>query len=433
MELTKKIDKILLKGGEILDLETGGRRKLDMIIDKGRIAKMGPIDAKSFAGETLDIAGSVILPGLMDMHVHLREPGREDEETIASGCQAAMAGGFTAVCPMPNTDPPCDSQEVVRFMLKKAEGELVELYPVAAVTKKRAGKEITEMADLLRAGAVAFSDDGTPVYNSRVMRNALEYSRMYGIPIIDHCDDPYLLAGGHMNEGLMSTRLGISPIPDVGEEIMILRNIALARYTGGRVHVAHLSTRRGLQHIRRAKDEGIRISCEVTPHHLTLTDQDLIHFDTNKKMNPPLRTPEDVEALVEGLKDGTIDVIASDHAPHAIEEKDVEFAAAPFGITGLETMVGVVLSAVVARGTVPLHSALHKMSIAPRDILGIAKPKIAEGEQANLTLIDPEREWTFDVSKGYSRSANTPYHGWRLRGAVTGVFNKSLYRPAAAV
>jgi dihydroorotase len=427
MENTVKIKKILFHGGEVVDLVSQKRVQQDMAIVNGKIDKLGKIDPEQFSGETRDISGSLIVPGLIDMHVHLREPGREDEETIESGCRAAMAGGFTAICAMPNTDPPCDTQEVVRFIKKRAESLLVDVYPIAAVTKKRAGEEISEMADLLKAGAVAFSDDGTPVFNSAVMRNALEYASMYKIPIIDHCEDQYLFSGGHMNESKMSTLLGLTPIPDVGEEILIARDIALARYTTGKVHIAHLSTKRGLDHIRRAKSEGISVTCEVTPHHLTFTDEDLADYSTNLKMNPPLRTADDVEALKGGLSDGSIDAIASDHAPHSIEEKDVEFDAAPFGIIGLETMLGVILTSIVNEGILSLEDALHKMSIAPRQILNIPIPQIKEGTDANLTIINPAEKWTVDADQLLSLSKNTPYGGWTCAGRAIGVLNKGFF------
>jgi len=419
-------DKILLKDGEILDLTTGKTQKADIVIVDGKIDKIGHVEEKSFVGKTYNIANHLIVPGLMDMHVHLREPGREDEETIESGCAAAMAGGFTAVCPMPNTTPACDTQEVVRFLKKKSENELVDIYPIAAVTKRREGKEITEMADLIRAGAVAFSDDGSPVYDASVMRHALEYSSMYDMPIIDHCEDLSLARGGHMNESKMSTKLGIQGIPNIAEDIMIARDIELARFIGGRVHIAHLSTRRGVELVRQAKNDGLPVTCEVTPHHLTLTDEMLIDYNTNLKMNPPLRTPEDVEALYEGLKDGTIDVIASDHAPHSIEEKDVEFDAAPFGILGLETMLGIILTKIVVKQIIPLEKALAKMSIQPRQILNIPIPQIEQGHPANLTIFHPQKEWIVDVSRFKSISKNAPYDGWTLKGRVFAVINKSL-------
>ncbi len=428
MDKPIKADKLLFTGGEILDLSSKKRERLDFTIVNGKIDKIGGEKPESFQGEIIDISGNLVVPGLMDMHVHLREPGREDEETVESGCAAAMAGGITAVCAMPNTEPPCDKQEVVRFLKKQAESQLVEVFPIAAVTKKRAGVEITEMAELIRAGAVAFSDDGSPVANSAVMRRALEYSSMYQVPIIDHCEDPYLFAGGQMNESVMSTRLGLAGIPNAAEEIMIARDISLLRLSGGHVHIAHISTAGGVELVRRAKAEGLPMTCEVAPHHLAFTDESLRTFDTNLKMNPPLRTANDVAALQEGLRDGTIDVIASDHAPHSIEEKDVEFMAAPFGIIGLETMLGVTMSKVVEPGILTLEEALVKMSLAPRRILHLSIPRFKEGESANLTIFAANKSWHVEIDKFKSLSRNTPFGGWKLTGKVFAVVNNRLYK-----
>jgi dihydroorotase len=361
------------------------------------------------------------------MHVHLREPGREDEETIESGCRAAMTGGFTGVCSMPNTNPACDSQEVVRFIKKKAEDELVDVYPIASVTKNRKGTELTEMAELVKAGVVGFTDDGSPVANARIMRRALEYASMFDAVIIDHCEDMSLSEGGHMNESKMSTRLGITGIPNASEEIVIARDISLSRLTGARLHIAHISTLEGLELVRRAKDEGLPITCEVAPHHLIFTDEDLDRYDTHLKMNPPLRTARDVTALLQGLEDDTIDVIASDHAPHAVEEKDVEFDAAPFGITGLETMVGAILKEIVNKKRLGFEKALYKMSVAPRKILNIDIPEIKTGEMANFTIIDPDIQWIVDVNKHRSKSRNSPFQGRELLGQTLAVFNRNRF------
>jgi dihydroorotase len=416
--------KILLKGGLILDLVSGKEGRADIAIADGKIAKIGNIDPADFQGKEVDVSGNYIVQGLMDMHVHLREPGREDEETIESGCAAAMAGGFTAVASMPNTDPPCDNQEVVRFIKRKSEVELVEVFPIAAITKGRIGGEITEMADILRAGAVGFSDDGSSVPSSSVMRSALEYAAMYDAPIIDHCED-HLASGGHIHEGEMSTRLGLAGIPSIAETITIARDIELAKFTGARIHIAHISTSRSVELVRRAKEEGVRITCEVTPHHLILTDEELVNYDTNLKVNPPLRTQADVEALRKALMDGTIDAIASDHAPHSIEEKDVEFDAAPFGMIGLETMLGLVITKIVGENVSSLTEMLSKMAVAPRKILNIPVPSIKAGEKANLTIFNFEEQWTVDRFAFRSQSRNSPFHGWTLNGKVTGVINNN--------
>ena len=422
-----KADKILLSGGERLDLSTGKREQVDIVIVNGKIDTIGKIEQDSFNGTIHDISGNIVVPGLFDMHVHLREPGREDKETIETGCAAAAAGGFTGVACMPNTTPAIDDQQVVRFIKKKADDLLVEVYPVAAITKNRQGKEITEMAELIRAGAVAFSDDGSPVLNTTVMRNALEYASMYNAPLIDHCEDPFLAHGGHMNEGRMSTQLGIPGIPNAAESIQIARNIELARLTGGAVHIAHMSVKEGVELVRRAKEAGLPITCEVTPHHLLFSDEDLTSFNTNLKMNPPLRTREDIAALEQGIQEGVVDVFASDHAPHTLEDKDVEFDAAPFGILGVETMLGIVLKQVVQRTILPLEQALYKMIVAPRNILNLAVPQLKKGEMANLTIFNPNANFTYDLQKSKSKSRNAPYHGMELPGRVFGVVNKGLF------
>ncbi|MGQ9561381.1 MAG: dihydroorotase [Candidatus Oleimicrobiaceae bacterium] len=427
MQEPKVARKLLFKGASLLDLDSGRETPADILIVDGTIAELGSVESGLFDGQLIDATGTVAVPGLLDMHVHLREPGREDEETVESGCRAAMAGGFTAVCPMPNTEPPADKREVIEFLKERSRHLLVELLPIAAVTKGRKGEEIAEMGDLAEAGAVAFSDDGDPVHSAAVMRRALEYSRMFGRPVIAHCEELTLTAGGVMNEGFVSTNLGLPGMPRIAEEIMVARDLLLANYTGGRLHIAHVSTAGSVELIRRAKAEGVNVTCEVTPHHLTLTDQAVGGFDTNTKMNPPLRTAEDVAALRAGLKDGTIDVIASDHAPHAIEEKETEYAGAPFGIVGLETTLGLVLRELVDGKVVSLAQALRAMSVTPRAVLGLPQVKIAKGAVANVTFIDPRAEWVVDKSQFQSRCRNTPFDGWNLRGRVFALCNKGLY------
>ena len=425
--IKERADKLLLAGGDILNLENGEHVKANIFIKNGIIKEIGNIDAENFDGKILDITGNIVVPGLIDMHVHLREPGREDKETIKSGSAAAMAGGFTAVACMPNTTPAIDKQEVVRFIIKKADQELIDIYPIAAITKGRQGKEITEMAELLRAGAVGFSDDGSPVNDNTVMRNALDYAFMYNAPIIDHCEDSHLASGGHMNESAMSTRLGIPGIPNAAESLHIARDIELARLTGGRIHIAHMSTKEGVDLIRRAKAEGLKVTCEVAPHHLLFSDNDLGTFDSNLKMNPPLRTAEDIAALEKGIKEGVVDVFASDHAPHTIEDKDVEFDAAPFGVMGLETMLGIILQQVVNSKLLTLHEALKKMITAPRQILNIPIPEIKNGEQANISIFNPDATYIYDVNQSKSKSRNAPYHNMELPGVVFGIVNKGYY------
>ncbi len=421
-----KADSLLLKNATVITFDKAAKKQ-DILIQRGKIKDIGSIDAADFSGTVLDLTDHVISPGLMDMHVHLREPGREDEETIESGCAAAAAGGFTAVAAMPNTFPPCDTQEIVKFLLERSANELVNVHPIATISKKRQGKEISEMADLKRAGAVAFSDDGGPVTNTLVMRYALQYANMLQTLIIDHSEDPHLFKDGHMNEGVMSTRLGIQGIPNAAESSMIARNIELVKLTGGALHVAHISAAESVELVRRAKAEGLPVTCEVTPHHLIFSDEDLTTFDTHLKMNPPLRSKKDIEALKAALQDGTIDVIASDHAPHSIEEKDVEFEAAPFGITGLETMLGAILQHIVEPGILELEQALYKMCIGPRHVLNLPVPQMTVGKAAELSIFAPNQSWTVDPHAMQSQSINTPFGGHTLPGAVFGVVNNGMF------
>ncbi|MDZ7262579.1 MAG: dihydroorotase, partial [candidate division KSB1 bacterium] len=421
----QKADKILFKNGTIIDPKRKKQSQKDVLVVEGKIQEVGKIDTAGFRGEIVNVEGMVICPGLIDMHVHLREPGREDEETLMSGAAAAMAGGFTAVCPMPNTEPPTDHREVIQYIKEKFKGHLVQVYPIAATTKGRKGLELSEMAELVEAGAVAFSDDGSPITNTNLFRRALEYATMLGVPIIEHCEDLALSGDGVMHEGFVSTNLGLPGIPAISEEVMVARNLMVAEFTKGKLHIAHVSTAGSVARIREAKAKGVRVSCEVTPHHFTLTDEAVSTFDTNTKMNPPLRTREDVEALKEALRDGTIDVIASDHAPHAIEEKEVEYAAAPFGIIGLETMVGLVITQLVDKGVLSLSEAIAKMSIHPAEILALESPSLIPGARANLTILNPNQTWTVDKNKFKSRSRNSPFHGWQLKGKIFGVLNNT--------
>jgi len=401
----------------VLDPDSGVDGKLDVLIEDGRIAEV----ARSISHrgvETLDLEGLVVCPGFIDMHVHLREPGQEWKETVASGTAAAAAGGFTAVACMPNTIPVNDSRSVTEMILTQAQKfGRVRVYPIGCVTKGQRGEELAEMEDLVRAGAVAFSDDGKPVWSSLTMRKALEYSRIFDVPVIDHCEDPALVDGGVMNEGEMSTRLGLKGWPTVAEDIMVQRDILLAGYTGGHAHVAHVSSAQAVGFVREAKRAKLRVSCEVTPHHLVLDDTAVGEYDTNAKMNPPLRSKADIEALIGAAVDGTIDAIATDHAPHHSDEKCVEFPLAPFGVIGLETAVPVCLDRLVRTGLVPLGRLVELFTIGPARVLRLAAGTLRVGAAADVTVLDLDRETTIRPQEFLSKSRNTPFAGWKLRGA----------------
>ena len=417
--------KYLLRCGRLIDPSTSTDAVLDILIVDGSIESMKPSVSPPRDCEVVGLNGMVIAPGFMDMHVHLREPGFEHKETIASGTLSAAHGGFTAVCCMPNTNPAIDDESIVRFIHSQGKivnNGIVDVYPVAAVTKGREGKELSSIAELVRAGAVGLSDDGAPVYDAEIMRRALEYAGMYDVPIIQHCEDPSLVRGGVMNEGLVATELGLPGMPPVGEEVMIDRDILLTEYTRSRYHVAHMSTAGSVRLVREAKRRAVKITCEVTPHHFTLTDDVVRSFDTNTKMNPPLRTPDDVEAVKEGLRDGTIDVIATDHAPHSLDEKEVDYLQAPFGIVGLETAIGLTISELVAQKFLTLHQLVEKCSVNPRRIVG-RTVDVREGNRANLTFFDPNMQWTVDVNRFKSKSKNSPFHGRKLKGKAVGIFN----------
>ncbi len=425
---------LLVRGGRLVD-GNGVDRVADVAIAGDTIAAIGTGLAGAPGATVLDAAGLLVLPGLCDMHVHLREPGEEDKETVASGVAAAVAGGFTDVACMPNTRPALDDQSRVRFVRERARAAgLARVHVIAAVTQDRAGEQLTEMADLRAAGAVAFSDDGAPVRNAELMRRALEYGKMVGAPIIDHCEDRDLAANGVMNEGRVATELGLRGIPSAAEDVMIARDILLAEMTGAHVHIAHLSTRGGVELVRQAKVRGVRVTAEVTPHHLVLTDEAVRRYDPNTKMNPPLRTAADVLALRAGLRDGTIDAIASDHAPHTDHEKELEFDQAPFGVVGLETAFSLMLTELVDKGVVDLPGLVRAMSLAPRRILGLAGGVLAAGAPADLALVDPEARWQVDPKRFRSKGQNTPFAGFRLRGevAATIVGGRQVYARATA-
>jgi dihydroorotase len=419
--------KLFLKGGRLVDPASNRDEVVDIQLNDGRIERIGATLSPSKGYEEIDLRGKIIAPGFIDMHVHLREPGFEHKETIESGCASAAAGGFTAVCCMPNTNPAIDDESVVRYVHEKGKtvcNGLVDVYPVAAATKGRQGTELAPMAELAQAGAVGFTDDGSPIASAEIMRRALEYSSMYGVPVIQHAEEPTMTHGGCMNEGVTSTRLGILGIPPIAEELMIARDIILLSYIPlARYHVAHISTAGALDHVRRAKAAGLNITAEVTPHHFTLTEVVVTDFDTNTKMNPPLRTSEDVEAMKAGLRDGTIDVIACDHAPHTIDEKEVEYTQAPFGIVGLETSVGLCLTELVHKKILSLPQLIQKLSTNPRQILSLPRITFDVGAPANITLLDPELEWTVNTSLFRSKSKNSPFNGFRLRGKAIGIIN----------
>ena len=434
MKLTKNVtisrkgyqplpENILLKGGKVIDPLNKLDKAADVFINKGVIKVVGQIDARKFDGDVLDCKGKIISPGWLDIHTHLREPGFEGKETIATGSLAAANGGFTGVCCMPNTSPAIDSQEIIQYIIDRSEGFLVDVYPVAAITKKREGKELSEILELVEQGAVAISDDGSQVMNAEIMRRALEYSKMVDVPVIGHEEDDNMTEGGDINEGFVSTCLGLHGMPAVAEEIMISRDIMLAEYTGGRFHVAHISTARSVDLVRQAKQKGIKVTAEVTPHHFVLTDEAVRGYDTNTKMSPPLRTEQDRLAMCEGLKDGTIDVIATDHAPHSIEEKEAEYVYAPFGIIGLETALSLTMTHLVRKNYITVPMMIEKYAIKPYQIFNLLPPAIKVGQNANLTLFDPETKWKIDALKFLSKSSNTPFANWDVEGKPFGVIN----------
>ncbi|HUV04543.1 MAG TPA: dihydroorotase [Armatimonadota bacterium] len=411
---------LLLKGGRVVDPSQSLDKVADVLVESGRIAEIGDIDPKAAnlkPGQVEDISGKLVLPGLIDMHVHFREPGFEYKEDITTGSKAAAAGGFTAVATMPNTNPVTDSRSVVEFILCRAqEVNLTKIHPIGALTKELKGEEMAEIGDMIEGGAAAFSDDAFPIQNSSLMRRVMDYCAMFGVPVILHCEDKSLSDEGLMNEGLTATILGLRGIPAEAEEIAVARNIMLARLTGCRMHVAHVSTRGSVEFIRRAKEAGLQITCETCPQYFSLTEEAVKGYDTNAKMNPPLRTADDVAAVKEGLADGTIDVIATDHAPHAIEEKETEFAAAASGMVGLETAVGLVVTELVKPGMLSLSDAFEKMSSAPARILGLDSGTLQVGKAADVTVVDPAAEFVVDPSRFHSRSKNTPLAGRKLTG-----------------
>lgn len=399
-------------------------KNVDILIVDGVIQKIGKLEKPETAdAKEFEFKNKYVVPGLFDMHVHLREPGREDEETVVTGCNSAASGGFTGLACMPNTEPAVDSAEVITLIKEKAMNHLVDVYPVAAATMGRKGETLSPMAELYEAGAVGFSDDGIAIKTASILKRALEYSRMYNLPVIEHCEDESL-SGGAMNESINSTLLGLPPIPSIAEDLIVMRDIMMAEYTGGKVHIAHISTKKSVQLVREAKAMGLNVTAEVTPHHFTLNDDAVKSYDTNAKMNPPLRTQADVDAIIEGLKDGTIDCIASDHAPHSPEEKEAEFEYAPNGIVGLETQVGLAFTELYHKKILSLEQLIEKLSINPRKILNIPIPEIKVGTAANLSVLDIDEVWTADIHKFRSLSKNSPFHKRLFTGKSVAVINK---------
>jgi dihydroorotase len=411
-------DKILIRGGRIIDPGNEMDITGDIIVIYGRVTY--PSDGTDgFEGTVIDAAGLVVCPGFVDLHSHLRQPGFEEKETIASGTAAAARGGFTTVACMPNTEPPLDNAGAIDYVntIAASEGK-VRVLPIGCVSKERKGKDLAELAEMAGAGAVGFSDDGSPVADAGLMRQALEYSLICGRPIINHCEELSLAAGGQMNEGIVATRLGLPGIPRAAEEVMVARDLTLAELTGARLHLAHVSTAGSVELIRAAKERGVPVTAEVTPHHLTLTEKRVLGYDTSTKVNPPLRAAADIAALIRGLNEDVIDIIATDHAPHAEIDKLCEFGFAPFGISGLETALGSLME-LVHRGELPLERLIAKLTCAPAVVIGRTDlGNLKEGAAADITVFDPDREWTVDTSQFASKGKNTPLAGETLRGKV---------------
>ncbi len=411
--------KLLIKNGRVIDPASNLDQICDVLIEDGKIVKVGG-RGQGVGVRIIDAKGMLVLPGLIDMHTHLRDPGRPDKETIATGTRAAALGGFTSVCCMANTEPPADNLAVIKFICSKAESEgVVNVFPIGSVTKGLKGEVLAEMGLMLEQGAVAFSDDGKAIMRADVMRKALEYASQFDVPIISHCEDTNLSSGGSMNEGSVSTQIGLPGIPSLSEEIMVARDILMAEKYG-RVHIAHVSSARSVELIRQAKKRGVVITCETAPHYFSLTEEAVRQYNTNAKVNPPLKTAQDVKAIIKGLADGTIDVIATDHAPHNIEEKALEFNLASSGMIGLETALALTFTKLIGTKALTLQKAIEKLAVNPAKILRLNKGCLKPGWDADVIIVDPSAEWTVDSTKLASKSKNTPFDGWKLKGKVMG-------------
>jgi dihydroorotase len=407
---------ILIRNGRVIDPASNTDRIADVLIVDGRIAGVAP-NLSSPGAEAFDAAGMIVAPGFIDMHVHLREPGFEHAETIESGSRAAAAGGFTSICAMPNTKPVNDSATVTGYIVERARSHAaVNVFPIGAITKGSAGEELAAMGAMKAAGAVALSDDGQPVANSRVMRRAMEFARSYDLPIIDHCEDPGLSAGGDMHEGAQSVRWGLRGIPSASEDVMVARDLLLAQITGARCHIAHISTVNSVAMVDYARRRGLSVTCEATPHHFTLSDRDMAAYDSNYKMRPPLRSPDDRAAVIGGLASGAIDAIATDHAPHPGSEKMQEFERCPFGIIGLETALALALDELALPGKITVNRMVELFTTGPERVMRLGRGTLAPGAPGDVTVFSLDLEWTYDVNQSYSRSRNSPFHGRTFRG-----------------
>jgi dihydroorotase len=407
--------KLIVKNGRVIDPASGRDEVADVLIKNGLVVRIGT-DLRATGAIAFDATGLVVAPGFIDMHAHLREPGYEHSETIETGARAAAAGGFTSVCCMPNTAPVNDDATVTRYILDRARAAIVNIFPIGAITKGSAGEQLAAIGSMKAAGAVAISDDGKPVMNSRVMRRAMEFAHVFDIPVIDHCEDLNLSADGDMHEGFTSVKLGLRGIPAVSEDVMVARNILLAELTGARFHVAHISSRRSLEMVARAKSRNIPVTCEATPHHMALADSDIVPYDSNYKMKPPLRSAADRSALIDGIAAGVVDAIATDHAPHPGSEKMQEFERCPFGVLGFETALGIALEALVHSGRISLSRMIELFTTGPARILKLNRGRLEPGSPGDVTIFDPELVWTYDVNRSFSKSRNSPFHGRTFRG-----------------